>query len=94
MALWTTDFLQWSTLQETICVGMFYLYHIEYKFIWTHEIVFVSLWIRCVDHFFSILQDPDWSLLLSDDAAHCPATTWKRRDYVQINILAYSNENP
>lgn len=48
MALWATDFIQWSTLQETICIGMFYLYHIEYKFIWTYEIIVVHLWVRWV----------------------------------------------
>jgi hypothetical protein len=48
MALWTTDFLQWSSQQKTVRVGMFYLYYIEYKFVWTYEIIVIYLWIRCV----------------------------------------------
>lgn len=48
MAMWTTDFLQWSPQQKTVRVGMFYLYYIEYKFIWTYEIIVIYLWIRCV----------------------------------------------
>lgn len=91
MALRAIDFLQRSSLQETICVGMFYLYHIEYKFIWTHEIVVVSLWIRCVGKT-NILQNS--TEVCFERFGALPVTRWKRTDYVEINILAYSNENP